>query len=115
MKPEQTEMDFYKTGQQLRDEGIKQALDSAEKNTPTWQEQAYSFLLTYIKDHNEFMAEEVRAASEGIVPLPPSNRAWGGIIRRAAIAGLIVRIGFRSVKNPKAHCAPCTVWKVVKT
>lgn len=100
------------SGQENRDIGIKQAIDNANNKNANWSEQAYNFLLNYMKNHSEFMAEEVRVASEEIIPLPPSNRAWGGIIRKAFKNDLIESIGFKSVKNPKAHCAPCNVWKV---
>ena len=94
----------------LRDEGIKQALQSAEDKAENWGEQAYSFLLEYIKTHTEFMAEEVRVASSGIVPEPPSKRAWGGVIVRARKNNLIESKGFSLVSNPKAHRTPATLW-----
>lgn len=103
------------TGEELRDKGMAQAIAHAEQTVPDWSDQAYGFLLQYIAKHPEFMAEEVREASVGIVPEPPSNRAWGGVIRRAALAGKIFRIGFQSVKNPRAHAAPCTLWGVKHT
>ena len=60
------------------------------------------------------MTEDVRLASEKEIPMPPSNRAWGGIVVRASKAGLISRVGFSNVKNAKAHKTPATVWKVNK-
>lgn len=104
------------TGAELRDDGIERAVSHANEKHEDWADSAYNFLLMYMRkpNHQEFMAEEVREAAYGIVAEPPSLRAWGGIIRKAAIAGYIERIGFQSVKNPKAHCAPCAVWKVVK-
>lgn len=100
------------TGEELRDEGIQRAVSHAEETVPDWADKAYAFLLRYMETHPEFMAEEVREASAGVVPAAPSARAWGGVIRRAASDGRIYRIGFQSVKNPKAHCAPCTLWGV---
>lgn len=102
------------TGEQLRDDGIERAVKHANEKDPDWADSAFNFLIQYMRKNRQFMAEEVREASDGIVAVPPSNRAWGGVIRRAAIAGFIQRLGFQSVKNPKAHCAPCTVWEVVK-
>lgn len=101
------------TAEQLRDKGIKQAVDHANNKIEKWSDKAYEFLLKYMLDHNQFMVEEVREASEEIVPPPPSKRAWGGIIRKAANAKLIKRIDCRIVKNPKAHCAIASVWKVL--
>jgi len=102
------------TGAQLRDKGIKQAIDHADQKDSKWSEKAYKFLTAYIGScGRDFMVEDVRRAADwaGLTE-PPSKRAWGGIIVRAKKAGLISRAGFRQVKNPKAHCTPATVWKV---
>ena len=99
-------------GTQLRDKGIKQALDNANDTHEKWSEKAYKFLVNYIKSNNQFMTEDVRLASEKEIPIPPSNRAWGGIVVRASKAGLISRVGFSNVKNVKAHKTPASVWRV---
>lgn len=112
----QTEIDFtkdYSLGRELRDKGIKKAVVGGDRILPNWKHEAYLFFLGYISSHPEFMMEECRKASEGIIPQPPSNRAWGSIIVQAKKEGIIQRVGFRSVVNPKAHMAPCSVWKVV--
>ncbi len=96
----------------LRGIGIQQAVTKADKDHNKWSEIAYSFLLHYIKSNPEFMAEQVRNESLvlGLVPEPKNKRAWGGILVRAAKAGLIKRIGFKNVTNSKAHCTPATLW-----
>ena len=99
-------------GSQLRDKGIKKAVDNANDTHEKWSDKAYKFLVDYIKSHQEFMTEDLRLDSEKEIPKPPSNRAWGGIILRAVRAGLIHRVRFSSVKNVKAHRAPATVWRV---
>ena len=104
-------------GTELRDKGIKQAIDNADNTHEKWSDKAYKFLLDYIKygegrDQYEFMTEDVRMASEAEIPKPPSNRAWGGVILRASRAGLISRIGFSNVKNAKAHRTPASIWRV---
>ena len=99
-------------GSQLRDKGIKQAINNANDTHEKWSEKAYKFLTNWIKTRYEFMTEDVRIASEKEIPKPPSNRAWGGIILRASKAGLINRVGFSNVKNVKAHRTPATVWRV---
>lgn len=101
-----------KKGTELRDIGIERSLANAEDKNENWANEAYSFLLRYSKDNKVFMAEEVRVASEGTVPEPPSKRAWGGIFLSARKSGLIKAIGFGSVKNPKAHRTPATIWEV---
>lgn len=95
-----------------RDLGIKQAEDSANSKNKGWSDLAYGYLLAYTKAHPEFMIEEIRTSSAGLIPEPPSNRAWGSIAVRAAKEGIISRKGFQSVKNVKAHRTPATLWKV---
>lgn len=107
MKPIQ--LDIFKSAKN-RDKGIKKAIDSAEELNEGWSEMAFNFLRNYIKNNPAFMVENVRKASEGKVPNPPSERAWGGIIVRAKKHGLIRRIGYQQVSNPKAHCTPASVW-----
>ena len=71
-------MDETKTlfdGAALRDGGIERSVSHTEKDHPDWQDQAYDFLLTFLRDNIEFMTEDVRTASAGIVPAPPSKRA----------------------------------------
>tara|TARA_R100001530_G_scaffold92678_1_gene64367 strand:- start:398 stop:715 length:318 start_codon:yes stop_codon:yes gene_type:complete len=99
-------------GSQLRDKGIKKALDNANNTYDKWSDRAYKFLVNYIKSQYEFMTEDVRIASEKEIPKPPSGRAWGGIILKASRAGLIDRVGFSNVKNAKAHKTPASIWRV---
>jgi len=108
----QPELPF--TGEQLKEAGMNLALESAEADFNGWADSAFSFLQGFILSYkSSFMAEDIRLASAGYVPEPPSKRAWGGIIARAAKAGLIRRVGFASVKNAKAHCTPASVWEAV--
>ncbi len=102
-------------GNRLRDLGIKQSFENAENNNEFWGECAYSFLLQYAKTNNTFMAEDVRVASKGVVPEPPSKRAWGAVFVRARKNNLIKSNGFSNVKNPKAHRTPATLWEVVSS
>lgn len=109
----QQQLDLF-SGEYLRDLGIQQAMDNADYKCEKWTDYAFTFLLNFIKMNSEFMAEEVRLASDGIIPEPPSKRAWGGIFVRAVKSGIIKRKGFKSVKNAKAHCTPATLWEVCK-
>lgn len=104
------------TGAELRETGMSKAIDHANTSHANWSEVAYKFLLEYVSKLSEgstFLTEDVRAASLLIVPEPPSLRAWGGIIRRAAISGVVSSAGYESVSNPKAHCATARVWRKV--
>jgi hypothetical protein len=101
------------TGAVLMRLGIKKAVTHANVEVHGWSDQAYNYLLDYSKKHKEFMVEDVREASKGIIPIPPSTRAWGGVVVRASRAGIIERKGFKNVKNVKAHCTPATLWRVI--
>jgi len=68
-------------------------------------------LFKYALNNEEFMAEDVRAASRGFIPDPPSNRAWGGVFVSAKNDNIITPIGYKMVSNPKAHRTPATLWK----
>ena len=102
------------SGQELRDLGIQKAEDSANSIQHTWSEQAYNQLLRFIKKQSQFMTEQFRsyAEKEGL-QRPPSNRAYGSVIVRAVKSGIIKRIDYKPVQNPKAHCTPASVWAVV--
>jgi hypothetical protein len=109
----QTSINFdVKAARERRDDGMKRAMDHAERIERGWKEMAYDFLVNvFIKHHHgRFMTEQVRAACAGVVPEPPSARAWGGIIRKAVLAGLIHQVGFDKVKNKNANCANAAVW-----
>lgn len=110
----QTEIDF--TGEELRDAGIAQAIESADWKEPEWSEKAYKTLIAYLSNqHGEFMTEQFRNWAKIFKRLsdPPSARAYGGIMRKAAKAGLIKKIGYDQVTNPTAHCANAAVWHKV--
>ena len=95
-----------------RDKGIAQAVNHAVSKCPEWSLKAKTFLGDYMKTHKEFMAEDVILASTGVVPAPPDPRAWGGAFASAARSGILERIGYAPIKNPKAHCRPAPVWRV---
>ena len=104
----QTELNF----ETLR--GMRKAEDHANEVRPGWSQEAYQFLMEFIQTYKgEFMAEDVREASKGRVCMPPSKRAWGGVIARASCDGKIRKVGIRSVKNPTAHNANASVWVAI--
>jgi len=100
------------TGVLLKERGMKKAVDHANVVHDGWSALAHSFLVDFVRIHEgEFMAEDVREKSRGIVPAPPSSRAWGSIIRSAAMSGIIRKVGIKTVKNPTAHRANASVWR----
>jgi hypothetical protein len=93
--------------------GIRKAVEHANVEVKGWSDQAYNYLIDYATKHKQFMVEDVREASKDVIPVPPSTRAWGGVVVRASKAGVIRRKGFQNVKNAKAHCTPATLWEVI--
>lgn len=94
--------------------GIRKAVEHADQVTPGWSDQAYEFLLEFVDSFTGgFMAEDVRneAESKRRVPAPPSARAWGAVILRAAKSGVIRKVGYEKVKNQRAHSTPAAVWR----
>lgn len=106
------EQDLF-TGEYLRDQGMSRAVEHADRVIESWSDKAYKYTVGYIQSHDKFMVEDIRQASRGVISEPPSIRAWGSIIVRAAKKGLVKRIGFQSVKNAKAHCANAAVWQKI--
>lgn len=104
----QSQIDFAK---KVTDEAIQRGVDHADAVHEKWSLQAFEFLKGYAEINPVFMVEDVRNASVGIVPIPPTSKAWGGVVRKAAIAGLVFKAGYKEVKNVKAHRTPASVWK----
>ena len=97
-------------GRELRDQGMKRAVDHAELVYPDWKDQALAFLRGYAEMNKIFAAEDVRRASDGFVPEPPHLRAWGAVIVLARKKGWIRQSGFIQVSNPRAHSANAALW-----
>lgn len=92
---------------------MKLALESAEQKVEDWGDKCFTLLKQYLEINREpFLAEFFRGWCEAgnRIPEPPHKRAYGPILNRAARAGLIRRQGYAPTSNPKAHCAPTTVW-----
>lgn len=99
------------TGTELRDTGIRRAVDNADRVNGSWSDGAYNLLVTIAGAGLEFMVEDVRKFAESVnFPVPPSARAWGAIAVKAVKAGVIRRVGYSQVKNPKAHGTPASLW-----
>ena len=107
----QTTIDFSRTA---RDKGIQQATDHADAVHDKWSKQAFDQFKIFLTSQVEpFKMEDFRNEVSGVLPEPPSLRAFGGIAMRAAKAGLIKRIGYTQVTNIKAHRANCALWQKI--
>src|SRR5579862_3887558 len=101
-EPNQFDLDW---SARRRDDGIARALTHAESVRMGWNMAADELLLRFLGTvQGGFLAEQfVAYAEKGAFPPPPDARAWGGVIRRAAIAGIIRRVGYKLDKyaSPK--------------
>lgn len=92
-----------------RDDGMKRAVDHADRVSHAWSVLAYQFLIHCLNVWGDetFIAEDVVKCSHATVPEPPDARSLGAIIQRAARAGLIVKAGYREDR----YCSPKTLWR----
>lgn len=99
-----------------RNKGIEKAVSHADWKEDDWQARAFEFLKEFLGNHNgPFMVEEVRSYAALLdFPLPPSARAWGAVILRAAKEKLVERCGYSQTKNVKAHRTPAALWRQIK-
>lgn len=109
------QLDMFREAQQAKTSGMTRAVDHANAVSDRWSERAFSMLLDFLRglqNNREFMTEQFRqyAYHRGL-EAPPSERAFGAIIFRAAKSGLIISTGTGKVSNPKAHQANAAVWR----
>jgi len=93
-----------------RDDGMGRALDHAERDVPTWGEQALAYLRCYAETHDRFPAWFVTHAAEltGAVPTPPTLKSWGAILAKAARDGWLKNDGY--TQHPQRHASPTPIW-----
>jgi hypothetical protein len=104
-------MDARQTNIFETEAAIQRGVDHADRVEPGWSDTAWDFLVGFLRDTDEFMAEDVRAKASGLVPDPPDARAWGGVIRRAVKAGMLTRVGYGTKKAKNCHMQPITIWR----
>jgi hypothetical protein len=104
-------------GQALKEEGMQQAIENADRQIGDWSLSAFNLFRFFLKDKQvgfQFMAEQAREFSESRgLEIPPTRRAWGSIVARAKREGLIKHVGFSQVNNPKAHRTNVSVWEKI--
>lgn len=99
-----------------RDEGIRIAEAHAASQSPDWPELAWFFLKAAVEWRNlsRFQTTDFRKWAEARgLPRPPDPRAYGGVMRRAARAGMIVADGYAPKTDSQAHCCPATIWRAL--
>jgi hypothetical protein len=94
---------------------MQRAVDHADRVSDKWSDRAFDLLMDFIRslpDGAKFMTEDFRRFAYGKgLAVPPSERAFGSIISRAAKTALIFSNGTAKVSNPKAHQANAAVWR----
>ncbi len=59
----------------------------------------------------EDVKENIREVAEPVIGVPHDSRAWGAVMRRAARARLIEKIGYAPAAS--SHGSPKPLWKRV--
>jgi hypothetical protein len=113
------ELDFTTpepTREQLRDMGMAKAVKHADEVVEKWSDKAFTWLCRYLmmfEPGYEFMSEDFTAwAYANGLEQPPSLRAIGSIMIKAAKLNLIEKVRIEQVKNKTAHCAFASVWRI---
>lgn len=92
--------------------GGKQALEAALARVeasapPAWKNAAQAVLERLAGTGEPFTSDDIWAA----IGHPPEPRALGALIRTAAQAGRIHRVGWRISTRPACHCRPVAMWR----
>ena len=86
---------------------LEDALARVEAGAPqTWRTAAEAVLAGLAATGKPFTTDEVWA----MLPQPPEPRAIGALMRHAARAGKIRRIGWRESLRPECHRRPVAMW-----
>jgi len=97
----------------LADAGIASSAAHAEREFPSWNDQAVDYVRRYALLHSSFLAEHVRVFAElDGFPAPPEKRAWGNVMRRAAKEGIVANGGFRAAVS--SNGGPKSLWLAVR-
>jgi len=98
------------SGQALKERGMQQAESHANQVHLSWSEQAERFLKNWIRPETPFTIEQAVEASEMVIPQPPTNKAWGGVIVRLKRQGFVKALGIVKAKKASSHTGYITQW-----
>lgn len=97
-----------------KEQGMNISLLNAESRKEGWAKEAILILYGFLRVQGDtpFLGEEFRVWCEKYgLSEPPSKRAYGGVMVRAAKLGLIEKVGYAKTTNPLAHRTPANLWK----
>jgi hypothetical protein len=109
------QLHLLQEGERRRDEGMQRATGHADRQIPKWSERAYSLLrsFAFLNPDRIFKTEDVRKwATPAFIEEPPDRRAWGSVLRRASLAGVIRHAGYGCHQDPSRHRGLSTLWRV---
>lgn len=89
-----------------RDLVLAQVADAAD---PAWAAAAWDALMTYLRTHPEFFADDFWNATETVLARPRESRALGPIVLRAARLGHMVKSG-RFRKSTASNMTEKPIW-----
>lgn len=98
--------------------GMNQAIATAEKKNKDWANEAYKFFRRWLSrkpSGYRFQIENFRLHLQinGGLPKPESDRAYGGLPKRALNEKLIKSLGPKPTKSVTAHGCFSTEWQKV--
>ena len=94
-----------------RDDAMQAAVDAADGRVPKWSEVAFQYIRLYAQQHRgvRFIGRDITQAAKAYgLESPATEKAWGGVLKRAVCEGVIVRVGF--AQDPNRHCSPVPLW-----
>lgn len=97
-------------GKRLRDDALDRVRDNAG---PIWFERAFQTLRDVATNSITFTTDDVREWGEGSgLREPREPRAWGPVMRRGIVSGVIVKTGeYVPTTRPDAHRRPIPVYR----
>ncbi len=101
------------TGEELRDDGMAQALDHAEEKHHNWGAHARYLLERFIVAYpHEFRTEQfLEWAYDNGLPTPPDDRSIGSVMRKAGGKdGCISKQGIVLAEKASSHKGYVTLW-----
>lgn len=107
------------TGEQLKAEGISQAVEHAEQdNGDGWKDKCFELFeqwLAQFPTGHSFLMEDFNlwALNNGL-EAPPSFNAFGHLPRRAAGAKLIRKTGITQGRKSRCHASYVCIWQKLK-
>lgn len=108
-------LDAIQEGQKLRDTGIQQAKDTANRVYPGWSDRCWKLFIDWLSEKPygyQFRIESFRVYLElnRLIESPKNKRSYGFVSVKALKERLIKSNGCEKVVNPKAHCANAGLW-----